>query len=66
MKQKESKLIRNWAYCMVLPFDHTHDFDLVVLRSVFEIALFEEWEGLSTWNERGVSRSFMTILMTYG
>ena len=30
---------------MVLLFDHTHDLDLVVSRSKFEIALFEEWEA---------------------
>ena len=30
---------------MVLPFDHTHDLDLVVSWSKFEIALFEEWRG---------------------
>ena len=49
---------------MHLPFDHTHDLDLVVSRSKFEIALFEEWEGWLTWNERD-SRSFMTMTMTY-
>ena len=31
---------------MVLPFGHIHDLDLVVSRSKFEIALFEEWEGV--------------------
>ena len=43
---------------MVLPFDHTHDFDLVVSKSRFEIAWFEEWGvgvggwvGWLTWNE---------------
>ena len=39
------------ADCMVLPFDHTHDLDLEVSRSKFEIALFEEWEGWLTWSE---------------
>ena len=32
---------RYWANCRVLPFAHTHDLDLVVSRSKFEIALFE-------------------------
>ena len=32
---------------MVLAFDHTQDLDLVVSRSKFEIALFEEWEKLT-------------------
>ena len=29
VKQKESKSIRYLADCMVLPFDHTHDLDLL-------------------------------------
>ena len=28
VKQKESKSVRYWADCMVLPFDHTHDLGL--------------------------------------
>ena len=51
---------------MALPFDHTHDLDLVVSRSKFEIALFEEWEGWLTWNDGDESGSFMTMTMTYG
>ena len=44
MWNKKSKSIRYWADCMVLPF-HTHDLDLVVSRSKFEIALFEaDWQ----------------------
>ena len=50
-KKKKSISIRYWADYMVLPFDHTHDLDLVVSRSKFEIALFEKWEGWLTWNE---------------
>ena len=45
VKEKENKSIRYWVDGMVLPFDHTHDLDLVVSRSMFEIALFEEWGG---------------------
>ena len=30
---------------MVLPFDNTHDIGLVISRSKFEIAIFEEWGG---------------------
>ena len=37
VKQKKSKSVRYWADCIVLPFDHTHDLDLV---GKFEIALF--------------------------
>ena len=50
---------------MLLPFDRTHDLDLVVSRSKFEKALFEEWDGWLTWHERGVSRSFMAMTVTY-
>ena len=35
-----------WVNYVILTFDLTHDLDLVVSRSKFEIALFEEWEGL--------------------
>ena len=49
-KKRKSISIRYWDY-MVLPFDHTHDLDLVVSRSKFEISLFEKWEGWLTWNE---------------
>ena len=51
--------------CMVVPFDHTHDLNLVVSRSEFEICLFEEWEGWLTWTERDVSWSFMIMTVTY-
>ena len=44
---------------MVLPFDHTHDLDLEVSSSRFEIALFQELEGWLTWNERDESWSFI-------
>ena len=45
-----------------LPFDHTHDLGLS--RSKFEIALSQEWKGQLTWNERDVSRSFVSMTMT--
>ena len=64
VKQKESKSVRYWAGCMVMPFHHTNDLDLVVSRSEFEIALFEEWEGWLTWTERDVSGSFMIMTVT--
>ena len=51
---------------MVVPFDQIYDIDLVVSRWKFEISLFEEWEGLLTWNERDVSQLFMTMTVTYG
>ena len=58
---------------MVLPFDHTHDLDLIDSMSKFEIALLEELGGGGggggwwlSLNERDVSRSFMTMTVTYG
>ena len=39
---------------MTLPFDHTHDLDLGVSRSEFQIALSQEWDGRLTWNEKDV------------
>ena len=49
---------------MTLPFDHTHDLDLGVSRSEYEIALSQEWDGRLTWNETGVSHPFMTMILT--
>ena len=45
LKWKGSELIRYWADLMNLPFDLTHDLDLEVSRSEFEIALSQEWDG---------------------
>ena len=47
VKQKESKSLRYWSDCLVLLFDHTHDHDLVVSRSKFEIASHEKKIGHS-------------------
>ena len=41
-KLRASKLI---GYCMILPFDHTHDLDLGVSKSESEIVLSQEWDG---------------------
>ena len=45
VQQRGSESIRCWADYMTMPFDHTHDLDLEVLWSKFEIALSREWEG---------------------
>ena len=66
VKQIETKSIRCWADHMVLTFGHTHDLDLAVSRSKFEITLFEEWKGWLTWNKRHASGSLMTMTVTYG
>ena len=42
VKQKEGASVGYWVNYVTLTFDLTHDLDLVVLRSKFEIALFEE------------------------
>ena len=49
---------------MTLPFDHTHDLDLGVSKSESEIALFQEWGGRLTMNEKDVSHLFMTMILT--
>ena len=49
MKQKEGKSIRFCAGCMVFTFDHTHELDLVISRSKFELALFEKWGVAWGW-----------------
>ena len=51
---------------MTLPFDHTYDLDpgVEISRSKSEIALSQEWDGRLTWNEKFVSRPFMTMILT--
>ena len=44
VKQKGGALVGYWVN-LTLTFDLTHDLDLVVSRSKFEITLLEEWEG---------------------
>ena len=41
--EKGGALVGYWVNYVTLTFDLTHDLDLVVSRSEFEIALFEEW-----------------------
>ena len=64
VKWKGSELIRYWADCMTLPFDHTHDLDLGVSRSESEIALSQEWGGWLIMNEKDVSHPIMTMILT--
>ena len=45
MKLKGDESVGYWVNCVTLNFDLTHDLDLVLSRSKFEIALFEEWGG---------------------
>ena len=57
-KRKGGASVGYWVDYVTLIFDLTHDLDLVVSRSKFEIALFEEW-----WYK---SQSFMTMPVTMG
>ena len=66
VKRKGGASVVYWVNYVTLTFDLTHDLDLVVSRSKFEIALFEEWGGWLTWDERDVSLSFMIMTVTYG
>ena len=47
---------------MTLPLDHTYDLDLRVSRSESEIAIYQEWGGRLTWNDKDVS--FMSMILT--
>ena len=64
VKWKGIELIWHWANCMTLPFDHTDDLDLGVSRSESEIALYQEWGGWLTMNEKDVIPPFMTMILT--
>ena len=50
VKWTESKSIRYWDDHMTLPFDHSHDIDLEISRSRFEIAYFRN--GRADWHGR--------------
>ena len=66
VKWKRSEIVWYWVDCMTLPFDHTHDLDPGVENSMSEseIALSQEWDGRLTWNKKGVSHPFMTMILT--
>ena len=59
-----SELKGYWADHMTLPFDHTHGLDLGVSKSESEIALSQEWGDRLTGNEKDVSHTFMTMILT--
>ena len=70
VKRKVGASVGYWVNHVTLTFDLTHDLDLVVSRSKFEITLFEEWGegggGWLTWDEMDMSWSFITMTVTYG
>ena len=59
LKQKGSASIECWADYVILAFDHNPWPWPCILRSNFEITVYQEWEGQLTWNVRDVSRSFI-------
>ena len=65
VKWKGSELMKYWVDSMTLPFDHTHDLDLEIPRSEVETALSQELNGQLAWNERDMSRPFMTMILTF-
>ena len=64
LKWKASESMGYWANFMALPFDHTHELELEVSRSDFEIVLSQWWDGWLTWNKKDVSRPLMTTILT--
>ena len=55
MEQKGCESTEYWTHVVTLKFDLTHDLDLEFSASNFEIAVSQEWEGRSSWNERDMS-----------
>ena len=56
MERRGCESTERWIHVVTFNFDLTHDLDLEFSTSNFEIALSQEWEGRSTWNERDMSR----------
>ena len=66
VKRKGCASVGYWVNHVTLTFYLTHDLDLVVSRSKFEIALIEERGGGIDMERKGVNWSFMTVTVTYG
>ena len=56
MEPKGYESIGCYTHIVTLNFDLTHDLDLRFSRSIFEIAVSQEWEGRSTWNGQDLSQ----------
>ena len=63
MERKGCELTECWTRVVTLNFDLTHDLDLEFSRSNFENAVFQEWEGQLTWNQRDVSRQDVRLTL---
>ena len=56
MERKGCESTECWTHVVTFNFDLTHDLDLEFSMSNFEIAVSQEWEGWSTWNEKDMNR----------
>ena len=56
MERKGCESTECWTHVVTFNFDLTHDLDLEFSTSNFEIAVSQQWEGLSTWNEKDLNR----------
>ena len=56
MEWKGCESIEWWAHVVTFNVPLTQDLDLGFLRSSFENAVSQEWDGRLTWNERDVSQ----------
>ena len=56
MERKGCESTEYWTHVVTFNFDLTHDLHLELSTTDIEIAVSQEWEDRSTWNERGMSR----------
>ena len=56
MERKGCGSTECWTHVVTFNFDLTHDLDLEISMSNFEIAVSQEWEGQSTCNDKDMSR----------
>ena len=56
MESKGCKSIECWTHVVTFNAHLIYDLDLGFSRSNFENALYQEWDGRLTWDEKDVSR----------
>ena len=56
MERKEYEPTECWTRAVTFNFELTHDLDLELSTSNFEIVVSWEWEGRSTWNKTDMSQ----------
>ena len=64
MEPKGYESIGCETHIVILNFDLTHDFDFWFSRSIFEIAVSQECESWSRWNEMDESIECYTYYVT--